>query len=70
MIAAGIFEGKFISKDDLIKYSEIPNLQTAQAGLVRTLSGVGAQLSNNLTTHQQILVSHLDQRLKQLQEET
>lgn len=63
-------EGKFISKDDLIKYSEIPNLQTAQATLVQSLSGVAKQLASNLLSHQKVLVSHLDQRLKQLKEET
>lgn len=68
-IIAAILEGKFISKNDLIKYSEIPNLQTAQASLVQTLGGVAMQLSSNLMTHQQVLVSHLDQRLKQLNEE-
>lgn len=66
-ILAAILEGKFINKDDLIKYSEIPNLQIAQASLVQTLSGMGSQLSSNLTAHQQTLVSHLGQRLKQLE---
>lgn len=52
-----------------MKYSEIPNLQTAQANLVQTLTGVAMQLSRNLTSHQQALVSNLEQRLKQLQED-
>lgn len=67
MFSAAILEGKFINKDDLIKYSEIPNIQTAQASLLATLTGIGSQLANNLTAHQQVLVSHLDQRLKQLE---
>lgn len=52
-----------------MKYSEIANIQAAQTGLVQTLNGVAAHLSNNLIMHQKILVSNLEERLKQLQDE-
>lgn len=68
--SAAIFEHKFISKDELIKYSEIPNLQTAQASLVQTLNSAAMQLSSNLISHQQTLVGNLGERMKQLDEES
>lgn len=68
-ILAGICCNKMVSKDELVYYSTIPNLQTAQASLVQTLSSVGSQLVSNLNSHQISLVSHLEQRIKQLEDE-
>ncbi|KAG5892976.1 hypothetical protein JTB14_015020 [Gonioctena quinquepunctata] len=67
VLLAGILDGKLINKDDLIKYSMIPNLQTAQAGLVQTLNSAGSRLVGQLNNHQSTLVSHLEERVKQLQ---
>lgn len=66
---AGIYEGRLVSKDELIKYSQIPNLQTAQAGLVQTLNSIGGNLVSQLQVHQTTLVSQLQERIKQLEEE-
>ena len=68
MFLAGIYENRLLSKDELMYYSTIPNLQAAQSGLVQTLNSVGSQLVNNLNSHQTTLVSHLEQRTKQLDE--
>ncbi|KAF2898671.1 hypothetical protein ILUMI_07505 [Ignelater luminosus] len=68
ILLAAIFEGKFISKDELMEYSLIPNLQTAQAGLVQTLDRVGSNLIQNLNSQQNILVGQLQERAKQLEE--
>lgn len=68
-ISAGICCNKLVSKDELVHYSTIPNLQTAQASLVQTLNSVGSQLVTNLNSHQTSFVSHLEQRLKQLEDE-
>ncbi|KAF7287160.1 mitochondrial ribosomal protein L10 [Rhynchophorus ferrugineus] len=65
---AAIYENKLISKDELIYYSEIPDLQAAQALFVQTLNNVGSHLLSNLNSHQTTLVSHLQQRSKQLEE--
>lgn len=67
-VLAAILEGKFISKDELIYYSTIPNLQAAQSGLVQTLNSVGGQIVNQLNSHQNNLVSQLQERIKQLEE--
>lgn len=67
MFKAAVLEGRFISKDELLYYSNIPNLQTAQAGLVQTLNSVGGQVVGHLNAHQNTLVSHLTERIKQLE---
>ncbi|KAK4879435.1 hypothetical protein RN001_007581 [Aquatica leii] len=69
VLLAAIFEGKFVSKDELMQYSLIPNLETAQANLVHTLSSIGGQLVGQLNTHQNSLVSNLEERIKQLKVE-
>lgn len=51
-----------------MEYSLIPNLQSAQAGLVQTLDGVGSNLIQNLNAQQNILVGQLQERVKQLEE--
>ncbi|KAB0791825.1 hypothetical protein PPYR_09147 [Photinus pyralis] len=66
ILMAGIYEGKFLSKDELVSYSAIPNIQTAQADLVRTLDSLGGQLVQNLNIHQNTLMHNLDERIKQL----
>lgn len=68
-LLAGIYEGQFLSRDKLVHLSTIPNIETAQAALVQTLNGVGAQLVSHLNSHQTTLVSHLEGRVKQLEEE-
>lgn len=67
---AAIYEDKFISTDELLEYSLIPDLQTAQAHFVQTLNGLGAQLVGQLNAHQSSLVSDLEERAKQLNEDT
>ncbi|XP_030765433.1 39S ribosomal protein L10, mitochondrial [Sitophilus oryzae] len=67
ILLAGIYENKLISKEELVYYSNIPNIQAAQATLVQTLNSAGTQLVSNLNSHQSTLVSHIDQRANQLQ---
>lgn len=51
-----------------MEYSLVPNLKTAQAGLVQTLNSIGGQVVQQLTTHQNCLVNNLQERIKQLEE--
>lgn len=69
ILLAGIYEGKLLSKDELVHLSTIPNLESAQAGLVQTLNNVGGQLVSKLNSHQTNLVSQLQSRADQLQDE-
>ncbi|KAJ8920969.1 hypothetical protein NQ315_015763 [Exocentrus adspersus] len=66
ILLAAILEGRFISKDELMQYSLIPNLQAAQANFVQTLNTASSLLVNHLNSHQTTLVSHLEERAKQL----
>jgi len=68
VLMAAILEGQFISKDELMYYSMIPDLRTAQVGLVQTLNSIGGQVVGHLTTHQNTLVNQLQERIKQLEE--
>lgn len=68
LFTAAIYERKFISKDELTYYSTIPNLQTAQSGLVHTLNSIGGQILNQLNSHQTNLLSQFQARIKQLEE--
>ncbi|KAF5299939.1 hypothetical protein FQA39_LY11312 [Lamprigera yunnana] len=67
-LLAAILEGKFISKDELVEYSLIPDLQTAQANLVHTLNSIGTNIVEQLNMHQNVLVCNLEERMKQLKE--
>lgn len=67
---AGIYEGKYLSKDELLAISEIPNLQAAQSQLVHVLQSAGGGLVRNLTQCQNTLVQHLQERTKQLEEKS
>ncbi|CAH1275493.1 unnamed protein product [Diabrotica balteata] len=66
VLLAAILENRLISKDDLLKYSKIPNVETAQAELVQTMNRMGSQLVSDLNAHQTTLVSNLEERIKQL----
>lgn len=69
LFLAAILEGRLINRDELLYYSNIPNLQTAQAGFVHTLNSIGGQVVNQLNAHQNTLVAHLEERIKQLKVE-
>ncbi|CAG2064760.1 unnamed protein product [Timema podura] len=60
---AGIVDGQFLNKNDLVRYSALPDLQTSRAGLVTVLNSMPAQIVHNLNHHQQTLVGHLQQHL-------
>jgi hypothetical protein len=53
-----------MSVNELVKYSNMPDLQTAQAGLVGILNSAAIQLTQNLTHHQQTLLGHLKKHIE------
>nr|CAD7198086.1 unnamed protein product [Timema douglasi] len=63
-LLAGIVDGQFLSKKELVRYSALPDLQTSRAGLVTVINSMPAQIVHNLTHHQQTLVGHLQQHLE------
>nr|CAD7431488.1 unnamed protein product [Timema monikensis] len=63
-LLAGIVDGQFLSKKELVRYSTLPDLQTSRAGLVTVINSMPAQIVHNLNHHQQTLVGHLQQHLE------
>lgn len=70
VISAAIYEDKYLSKDEFIAVSAIPNLTTAQAGLVHVLQSVGSGLVGNISQCQNTLVHQLKERAKQLEDKS
>ncbi|XP_069691988.1 large ribosomal subunit protein uL10m isoform X2 [Periplaneta americana] len=68
VLMAGIVDDRFLSKNELVKYSLMPDLQTAQAGLVALLNSAAMHLTQNLTHHQQTLIGHLRKHVELQQE--
>ncbi|KAK9879731.1 hypothetical protein WA026_006791 [Henosepilachna vigintioctopunctata] len=66
ILMAGVYEGKFLHIDDLIKYSSIPNLETAQAMLAQNLKSSASKLHRQLNSHQTSLLALLNDRQKQI----
>jgi hypothetical protein len=58
-----------MSVTELVKYSAMPDLKTAQAGLVAVLNGAAVQLTQNLTHHQQTLLGHLQKHIELQQQQ-
>lgn len=63
---AAVYEGKFISKDELLVYAQIGDIQMARAAFVQTLQNVGGQLVRRITQQQDTLVNRLRDRADQL----
>ncbi|XP_063239528.1 large ribosomal subunit protein uL10m [Bacillus rossius redtenbacheri] len=61
VLLAGIVDGQQLSKPELVRYSQLPDLAAARAGLVSAVNALGAGLLGSLCAHQQALVRHLDQ---------
>lgn len=66
VLLAGIYENKLLNLDDLVKYSKIPNLETAQSMFVHTLNASASRLHRQLNSHQTSLLALLEDRKKQL----
>lgn len=65
-VSAAIYEGKLINTDQIKELSLVPDLRTAQAGLVQTINSAAVTVSSQLNAHQNTLVSNLEERIKQL----
>jgi len=67
-IPAGIVDDRFMNVKELERYSKMPDLQTAQAGVVAVLNSAAVRLTQNLTHHQQTLLGHLRKHVELQQE--
>lgn len=68
-IPAGIVDDRFMNVKELERFSNMPDLQTAQAGLVAVMNSAAVQLTQNLTHHQQTLLGHLRKHIELQQQE-
>jgi len=68
ILMAGIVDDRFMSLKELERYSNMPDLQTAQAGVVAVLNSAAMQLTQKLTHHQQTLLGHLRKHVELQQE--
>jgi hypothetical protein len=59
-----------MSVNELVKYNNMPDLKTAQAGLVAVLNAAAVQVTQNLTHHQQTLLGHLQKHTELQQQQT
>ncbi|XP_047108347.1 39S ribosomal protein L10, mitochondrial [Schistocerca piceifrons] len=62
-----IAEDRLLSRNEIVMYSNLPDLTTARAGLVATLNSAVSQVLSNITHHQRTLVSHLQKHAELLQ---
>lgn len=60
ILLAGSLGDRFMSKNQLDNYANLPDLTTTQAQFVATLNSVGGQLTNHLQAHQSNFAYMLD----------
>jgi ribosomal protein L10 len=63
-VLAAIVDDRLMSVNELVKYSKMPDLKTAQAGLIAVLNAATVQLTQNLTHHQQSFLGHLQKHIE------
>ncbi|XP_023942081.2 39S ribosomal protein L10, mitochondrial [Bicyclus anynana] len=63
VVMAGIIEDKLLSKNELVEFSKLPNLDVARSQLCSVLQSAGSCLVGQLNQSQQILVSHLEKHI-------
>lgn len=70
ILLAGTMSDRILSKNQLVEYSQLPDLQTVRAQFAATLNTSGGQILNNLQAHQSNLCYMLDAHAKALGEAT
>ncbi|KAI8428037.1 hypothetical protein MSG28_002331 [Choristoneura fumiferana] len=63
VIMAGIIQDRLMSKNELLEFSKLPNLEVARSQLCSVLQSAGSCLVGQLNQSQKILVSHLETHL-------
>lgn len=68
ILLAGIVENRFMSKNEIVKFSELPSLDVVRAQFATTLFSPGNTIVSNLQSHQSNFCSLLDVHAKALGE--
>lgn len=66
ILLAGAMSDRILSKDQLVEYSKLPDLQVVRAQFAATLTTAGGQIVNYLQAHQSNLCYLLDAHAKAL----
>ncbi|XP_047042255.1 39S ribosomal protein L10, mitochondrial [Helicoverpa zea] len=64
VIMAGIVQDRLLSKNELVEYSQMQNIDTARSQLCAVLDSAGSHLVRQLQQGQQTLVAHLDKHVE------
>lgn len=64
-LLCGIVEGRLLSKNELVNYSNIPDISIVRSQFVNVLNMAASQLVQNLQSHQSNLVNVLDAHVRE-----
>lgn len=64
VIMAGIIQDRLMSKNELLEYSQMQNIDVARSQLCAVLDSAGSSLVRQLTLGQQALVGHLEKHVE------
>lgn len=70
ILMAGIAHGRYLSKNELERLAQMPDLQVTRAQFAAVLDSVGGQLVRDLQAHQTNFVGLLDQHAKSADQPT
>lgn len=66
LFSAGIIEDRLMSKNELMEFSQLPNIDVARSQLCSVLQSAGSSIVGQLQQSQQMLVGHLDKHAEML----
>lgn len=64
VVLAGIINDRLLSKNELVEFSKMPNLETARSQLCGILDSAGSCIVRQLQQSQETLVSHLNKHVE------
>ncbi|XP_026727062.1 39S ribosomal protein L10, mitochondrial [Trichoplusia ni] len=64
IVMAGIIQDRLMSKNELVEYSQMQNIDVARSQLCAVLDSAGSSLVRQLTQGQQTLVGHLEKHVE------
>ncbi|XP_041979977.1 39S ribosomal protein L10, mitochondrial isoform X2 [Aricia agestis] len=64
IVMGGIIQDKLLSKNELVEFSKLPNLEVARSQLCSILQSAGSSIVGQLNQSQQMLVGHLEKHVE------
>ncbi|XP_077297334.1 mitochondrial ribosomal protein L10 [Arctopsyche grandis] len=69
ILMAAIIDGRLVSRNEFVEYSEYPSLDIMRSKLCNVLQSSGVNLVSQMTQHQSSLVNNLDEYVRMKQSE-